>query len=237
MIYGIITIKAFPITNKAYKIDLKSQQYIISTITKMNTFTNKMTIEMLTKEYGGDQSKMTIMKYYDKKQKLKNIEMPVGQAICRIMTDRCGNGMNDFNGHFWVKTDDGRIVDDAMWYDKDAFKECFGITKDNPIVYEPNENIITNMVIKKMLEKYLCVAGDEWNVVCELFGKYWKPLPLCCMFNAIANQYKYGGTIHFGCNYMMADDGVVRHYIRGGENFIHYADFKKEHNHLHQLVK
>tara|TARA_R110000751_G_scaffold7427_1_gene30357 strand:+ start:515 stop:1120 length:606 start_codon:yes stop_codon:yes gene_type:complete len=186
-------------------------------------------INTIINENKGD---MDIM---DKPTKLNGEFVPTGEAVCYALINQVGDGMTDFNGHFWVELDDGTIVDDAKFPDKKEFMGCFSIKKCSKIRYDECKNPMTNIVVMNMLKKYLTALGDKWEDVCDLFGKYWKPLKLCCMFNAIANQNKYGGTIKFGCNYMFGDDGITRYYIRGGEGFSTYGDFKKEYDHLHQL--
>jgi hypothetical protein len=83
-----------------------------------------------------------------------------------------------------------------------------------------------------MLERMLMQGGLPLEEAKRLFGENWVSQRLCCMFNAVANQYRMGGKVVFGCVYMKSDCGKKRRYICGGENFSTFKDFKKEHNHL-----
>ena len=150
--------------------------------------------------------------------------------ILEVKTEKAG--LHDFNGHFWVELEDGTIYDDYEWKDKNAFRKYFGIRKNNTLEYDKCENWTTYNIVMTMLERRLTQGGLELEEAKKLFGENWKSLPLCCMFNAVANQYKYGGKIVFGCVYMWNDQHTKRRYICGGEGFSTFNDFKKEHDHL-----
>jgi hypothetical protein len=150
--------------------------------------------------------------------------------ILEVKTEKAG--LHDFNGHFWVELEDGTIYDDYVWSDKDAFRRYFGIKKNNTLEYDKCENWNTYKIVMTILERRLTQGGLSLDEAKRLFGENWTTTPLCCMFNAVANQYKYGGKIVFGCVYMKSDCGKKRRYICGGENFTTFNDFKKEHDHL-----
>lgn len=141
-------------------------------------------------------------------------------------------GLHDFNGHFWVELEDGTIYDNYEWKDKEAFRRYFGIKKNNTLEYDKCENWTTYKIVMTMLERQLTQGGLSLEEAKRLFGENWEPLPRACMFNAIANQYRLGGQIVFGCVYMKSDCGTKRRYICGGENFTTFNDFKKQYDHL-----
>jgi hypothetical protein len=141
-------------------------------------------------------------------------------------------GLADFNGHFWVELDDGTIYDDYCWDDKDEFRKYFGIKKNNILEYDKCQNFMTHKLVMCMLDRNLTQGGLLLEDAKRLLGENWITTKLMCMFNATANQYKLGGKVVFGCVYMNSDCGNKRRYICGGENFLTFNDFKKEHNYL-----
>lgn len=140
--------------------------------------------------------------------------------------------INDFNGHFWVELDDGTIYDDYDWDDKEDFRKYFGIKKNNTLEYDKCPNFITHKIVMTMLDRMLTQGGLPLEEAKQLMGDYWVTAKRCCLFNAIANQNKKGGKVVFGCVYMNSDCGKKRRYICGGENFVTFNDYKKQHNHL-----
>jgi hypothetical protein len=150
--------------------------------------------------------------------------------IFEVKTDKAG--LHDFNGHFWVELEDGTVYDDYDWTDTGEFRQYFGIKKNNTLEYDKCENFTTYKIVITMLERLLTQGGLSLDEAKRLFGEHWVSQRLTCMFNAVANQHKFGGTIVFGCVYMKSDCGNKRRYICGGENFSTFKDFKKEHDHL-----
>jgi len=144
-------------------------------------------------------------------------------------------GLHDFNGHFWVELPNGEIIDDYDWdHELNDFKRFFSIKRRNSVLeYERCNNNATNKIVFEMLDRLLLRGGLTLEETYELFGTLWQPERLCCMFNAVANQYKLkeqGAKIVFGCVYMKSDNNIKKHYICGGENFQTFYDFKKEYN-------
>ena len=145
--------------------------------------------------------------------------------ILEVKIERAG--LHDFNGHFWVELEDGTIYDDYTWEDKDFFCCYFGIKKNKTLNYDKCQNWNTYKIVMTILERQLTRGGLSLDEAKRLFGEHWTTTSLCCMFNAVANQYKYGGNIAFGSVYIKSDCGKKKHYISGGENFTTFNDFKK----------
>ena len=139
-------------------------------------------------------------------------------------------GLHDFNGHFWIEFEDGNFADDYDWKDIEGFRRYFGIKKNNTLEYEECKNPITNKIVMTMLERQLTQGGLSLEESKKLFGENWRYEHGMCMFNSTANQYRMGGRVVFGCVYMWSDCGKKKRYICGGENFLTFNDFKKEHN-------
>jgi hypothetical protein len=146
-----------------------------------------------------------------------------------IFAHEKGKGLNDFNGHFWLELEDGSVYDDYNWGSEiNQFKKYFNIRrKDKTLEYERCDEELTNKVIIGMLHKSLTQGGLTLEQATKLFGIYWSPRRLCCMYNAVRNQHLKGGKIVFGCAFMRSDDGTKKHYIIGGPNFKTFYDFKK----------
>lgn len=126
------------------------------------------------------------------------------------------------NGHYWCEMPDGTIVDE--WFDYyDQPRRAMEV-KNRTLKYYPCINPITSAVmIKKAMKLVVDMGGDEINAL--LFGKN---QPQKCMFNAIANCHKHGGTLRFGSLGLDTDCGGLTLWIYGNETFKTYNDFVKE---------
>jgi hypothetical protein len=143
----------------------------------------------------------------------------------------------DFNGHFWVETDD-QVQDNYPWYlELNDFKRAFGIkNKKRKLEYERCDETTTNMIIFGMYKKLFEKSGRTEDEVKQIIGKVWTtPEKLCCYFNSVANQQKIGGRIVFGSVFMRSDDGTKKHYICGLPNAKTFYDFKKPYNPFESL--
>jgi hypothetical protein len=131
-------------------------------------------------------------------------------------------GEYGLNGHYWCEMPDGTIVDE--WFDYYDQPRNMMNVKNRTLKHYPCTNPITSAVmIKKAMKLVADMGGDEVNAL--LFGKN---QPQKCMFNAIANCYKHGGTLRFGSLGLDTDCGSVTMWIFGNEDFKTYNDFVKE---------
>jgi putative hemolysin len=129
-------------------------------------------------------------------------------------------GDQGLNGHYWCEMPDGRIIDE--WF----YDECRDVMKikNKTLKYYPCKNPITNAVmIKKARTLVNDLGGDEINAL--LYGKN---VEKCCMYNAIANCYKHGGTLRFGSLGLDTDCGGITLWIFGKEDFSTFNDFVKQ---------
>lgn len=131
-------------------------------------------------------------------------------------------GDHGLNGHFWCEMPDGTIIDE--WFDKyDEYRISWKI-KNKTLIHYPCKNPITNAVmIKKARTLVNDLGGDEINTL--LYGKN---VEKCCMYNAIANCHKHGGTLRFGSLGLTTDCGGITFWIFGNEEFSTFNDFTKE---------
>jgi putative hemolysin len=131
-------------------------------------------------------------------------------------------GDEGLNGHFWCEMPDGTIIDE--WFDN--YDQCRRVMKikNKTLKYYPCKNPITTAVmIKKARTLVNDLGGDEINTL--LYGKN---VEKCCMYNAIANCHKHGGTLRFGSLGLDTDCGGITMWIFGNEDFNTFNDFVKQ---------
>lgn len=144
-----------------------------------------------------------------------------------------GKGLNDFNGHFWVETEYGEIIDDYDW-DNDIKPIKEYLDKDVKIEYERCDDVTTNEIVLRMLKQTLTKNGLRLPIAYKLFGLFWSPQRRACMFNAVANYSKYSGSkIVFGSVYVPHYNSKI--YLIGGVNFKTFHDFKRKETYLDRI--
>jgi hypothetical protein len=169
---------------------------------------------MASKHNGFSDEQIEILSEMEEEKANRVVDVMVGGA------DMWGD--YGLNGHYWCELPDGKIIDG--WFDN--YDECRKamLIKNKVLVHYPCPNPITTAVMLKKAKTLVdAMGGDEINAL--LFEKN---RPQKCMFNAIANCYKYGGTLRFGSLGINTDCGGITIWIYGNETFKTFNDFVKQ---------
>lgn len=169
---------------------------------------------MATKQNGFSDEQIEILIAMGEEKAMRVVDVMVGGA------DMWGD--YGLNGHYWCELPDGKIID--PWFDN--YTECRKVMKikNKTLVHYPCANPITTAVMLKKARKLVDeMGGDEVNSI--LFEKN---RPQKCMFNAIANCHKHGGTLRFGSLGINTDCEGITIWIYGNEAFKTFNDFVKQ---------
>ena len=131
--------------------------------------------------------------------------------------------MTQFDGHFWVESDDGTIHD--PWFAGYSFIcKLRGLTHTRAYIEAPP--LVSKLMVKKLDRDYIQILGGEGpkDEDIESFLSTWDATENQCYINALAIQRKVGGRVVFGSMGFKRLDGSV-FYEFGGEKYMTLKDF------------